>query len=109
MSITAIVPVCEQPRAARTVDRGSNANQARHQVLLVDNIDNRWSAGAGEGAGARSLAMGRNANFSATAVNRGIRESSGDWTVLRDVEPRPITSKSWSAPMLDLYRKKSGW
>ncbi len=60
------------------------------EILVVDNGSSDGSVEMAERWGARVLAMGRNAGFSA-AVNRGIRECRSPWlaVVNNDVAPAP--------------------
>src|SRR5690242_3267923 len=91
MSISAIVPVWNGRDLLERLMRSLDAQTLRADELLV--VDNGSDDGAPElarQAGARVIAMGRNAGFAA-AVNRGIRESRGEWVAVlnSDVELAP--------------------
>jgi GT2 family glycosyltransferase len=60
------------------------------ELIVVDNGSEDGAPDAARMAGARVIAMGRNAGFAA-AVNRGIRESRGEWIAVlnSDVELAP--------------------
>jgi GT2 family glycosyltransferase len=88
MSITAVVPVWNGRELLERLLRSLEAQTEPADELLV--VDNGSEDGAPEMArqrGARVIPMGRNAGFAA-AVNRGIRESQGDWIAVlnSDVE-----------------------
>ena len=81
----------EWPRVARTSAREpGGANPARRELLVVDNGSTDGAPEMAKARGARVIPMGRNAGFSA-AVNRGIRESNGEWIAVlnNDVELAP--------------------
>ena len=91
MSISAIVPVWNGRELLERLLRTVEAQTVRADELIV--VDNGSEDGAPElarQAGARVIAMGRNAGFAA-AVNRGIRESRGEWIAVlnSDVELAP--------------------
>jgi GT2 family glycosyltransferase len=91
MSITAIVPVWNGRALLERLLASLEAQTAPAAELLV--VDNGSTDGAPESArarGARVIPMGRNAGFAA-AVNRGIRESRGEWIAVlnSDVELAP--------------------
>ena len=91
MSITAIVPVWNGRELLERLLASLEAQAAPAAELLV--VDNGSTDGAPELArahGARVIPMGRNAGFAA-AVNRGIRESRGEWIAVlnSDVELAP--------------------
>jgi len=91
MSITAIVPVWNGRELLERLLASLEAQTEPAAELLV--VDNGSTDGAPELArerGARVIPMGRNAGFAA-AVNRGIRESRGDWIAVlnSDVELAP--------------------
>jgi hypothetical protein len=91
MSITAIVPVWNGRELLERLLASVEAQTEPAAELLV--VDNGSTDGAPELArarGARVIAMGRNAGFAA-AVNRGIRESRGEWIAVlnSDVELAP--------------------
>lgn len=88
MRITAIVPVWNGRDLLERLLRSLEAQTLPATELLV--VDNGSSDGAPQLArehGARVIEMGRNAGFAA-AVNRGIRESRGEWIAIlnSDVE-----------------------
>jgi GT2 family glycosyltransferase len=88
MSITAVVPVWN---GRELLDRllGSLEAQTRPvtELLVVDNGSEDGAPELARQRGARVIPMGRNAGFAA-AVNRGIRESRGEWIAVlnNDVE-----------------------
>ncbi|PWU12547.1 MAG: hypothetical protein C5B51_00470 [Terriglobia bacterium] len=91
MSLTAIVPVWNGRDLLERLLRSLEAQTRSASELLI--VDNGSTDGAPEMArdrGARVIAMGRNAGFAA-AVNRGIRESRGEWIAVlnSDVELAP--------------------
>jgi GT2 family glycosyltransferase len=91
MSITAIVPVWNGRQLLERLLASLEAQTEPAAELLV--VDNGSTDGAPELArahGARVIPMGRNAGFAA-AVNRGIRESRGEWIAVlnSDVELAP--------------------
>ena len=91
MSITAIVPVWNGRELLDRLLASLEAQTEPAAELLV--VDNGSTDGAPELArarGARVIPMGRNAGFAA-AVNRGIRESRGEWIAVlnSDVELAP--------------------
>jgi hypothetical protein len=91
MSITAIVPVWNGrdllERLFTTLD--SQTTPAA-EILAVDNGSTDGAPELALRRGARVISMGRNTGF-APAVNRGIRESRGDWIAVlnSDVELAP--------------------
>jgi GT2 family glycosyltransferase len=91
MLISAIVPVWNgRELLVRLLDSLKNQTQPAGEVLVVDNGSQDDAPEAALQRGARVIAMGRNAGFAA-AVNRGIRESRGEWLVVlnSDVEMAP--------------------
>ncbi|HJT89485.1 MAG TPA: glycosyltransferase family 2 protein [Bryobacteraceae bacterium] len=91
MSLTAVVPVWNGREHLRTLFRSLQAQSRPASELLV--VDNGSTDGAdllARECGARVIPMGRNAGFAA-AVNRGIRESRGEWIAIlnSDVELAP--------------------
>jgi GT2 family glycosyltransferase len=91
MSITAIVPVWNGrellERLFATLD---SQTVPAAEVLAVDNGSTDGAPELARRRGARVIAMGRNAGFAA-ALNRGIRESRGEWVAAlnSDVELAP--------------------
>ncbi|MGA3097255.1 MAG: glycosyltransferase, partial [Bryobacteraceae bacterium] len=79
MSISAIVPVWNGrhllERLLATLEAQS---EPAAEVVVVDNGSTDGAPDVARARGARVIPMGRNAGF-APAVNRGIRESRGDW------------------------------
>jgi len=79
MLISAIVPVWNgRELLAKLLDSLDAQTQPVAELLVVDNGSRDGAPEAARERGARVLAMGRNAGF-AEAVNRGIRESRGEW------------------------------
>jgi GT2 family glycosyltransferase len=99
MTISAIVPVWNGRELLERL-LASLAAQTRRadELLVVDNGSEDGAPDVARGAGARVIAMGRNAGFAA-AVNRGIRESSGEWIAIlnSDVELAPDYFEKLSA------------
>ena len=91
MTISAIVPVWNGRELLEAL-LATVAAQTRppEETLVVDNGSTDGAPDLARRAGARVIAMGRNAGFAA-AVNRGIRESTGDWVAVlnSDVELAP--------------------
>ena len=91
MPISVIIPVWNGRelllRLLHTLDAQT---QPTTEVLVFDNGSADGAPEAARQRGARVIAMGRNAGFAA-AVNRGIRESRGDWLAVlnSDVEMAP--------------------
>ncbi len=90
-AISAIVPVWNGRALLEKLLASLAAQTLRATELVV--VDNGSEDGAPElarNAGARVIAMGRNAGFAA-AINRGIRESRGEWLAVlnSDVELAP--------------------
>ena len=91
MSISAIVPVWNGrallERLFATLD---SQTAPAAEVLAVDNGSTDGAPELARRRGARVIPMGRNAGFAA-AVNRGIRESQGEWIAVlnSDVELAP--------------------
>lgn len=97
--ISAIVPVWNGRELLERLLASLAAQTTPAAELLV--IDNGSTDGAPEiarAAGARVIAMGRNAGFAA-AVNRGIQESRGEWVAVlnSDVELAPDYFEKLSA------------
>src|SRR5579863_9328478 len=90
-AITAIVPVWNGRDLLQRL-LASLASQSRPaaELVVVDNGSEDGAPDLARVAGARVIAMGRNAGFAA-AVNRGIRESRGQWIAVlnSDVELSP--------------------
>lgn len=91
MTVSAIVPVWN---GRELLDKllASLAAQtlAPTEILAVDNGSTDGAPDLARRAGARVIPMGRNAGFAA-AVNRGIRESTGEWVAVlnSDVQLAP--------------------
>jgi GT2 family glycosyltransferase len=91
MSITAIVPVWNgRELLERLLASLEVQTEAAAELLVVDNGSTDGAPELARARGARVIPMGHNAGFAA-AVNRGIRESRGDWIAVlnSDVELAP--------------------
>ena len=91
MSLTAIVPVWNgRDLLSRLLASLEAQTQPAAELLVIDNGSTDGAPELARERGARVIAMGRNAGFAA-AVNRGIRESCGDWIAVlnSDVELAP--------------------
>ena len=91
MSITAIVPVWNgREMLERLIASLTAQTRPAAELLVVDNGSTDGAPDLAKALGARIISMGRNAGFSA-AVNRGIRESSGEWIAVlnSDLELAP--------------------
>jgi len=91
MSITAIVPVWNgRDLLERLLASLEAQTEAAAELLVVDNGSTDGAPELARARGARVIPMGRNAGFAA-AVNRGIRESRGEWIAVlnSDVELAP--------------------
>ena len=91
MSITAIVPVWNgRELLERLLASVEAQTEAAAELLVVDNGSTDGAPELARTRGARVIPMGRNAGFAA-AVNRGIRESRGEWIAVlnSDVELAP--------------------
>jgi GT2 family glycosyltransferase len=91
MSITAIVPVWNGRELLERLLASLEAQtEAATELLVVDNGSTDGAPELARARGARVIPMGRNAGFAA-AVNRGIRESRGEWIAVlnSDVELAP--------------------
>ncbi|HYW45258.1 MAG TPA: glycosyltransferase family 2 protein [Bryobacteraceae bacterium] len=91
MSISAIVPVWNGRELVERLLATLDAQTRRaDEVIVVDNGSTDGAPEMAAGRGARVIRMGRNAGFAA-AVNRGIRESRGEWIAVlnSDVELAP--------------------
>lgn len=91
MSISAIVPVWNgRHLLGRLLATLEAQTEPAGEVLAVDNGSTDGAPEVARAHGARVIPMGRNAGF-APAVNRGIRESRGDWIAVfnTDVELAP--------------------
>jgi GT2 family glycosyltransferase len=89
--ISAIVPVWNgRDMLLRLLDSLEAQTQPVEELLVVDNGSQDGAPEAALARGARVLAMGCNAGF-AEAVNRGVRESCGEWVAIlnSDVELAP--------------------
>jgi GT2 family glycosyltransferase len=76
------------------------------EIVVVDNGSTDGAPELAESAGARVFRMGSNAGF-APAVNRGIRESRGDWLALvnSDVEAQP----DWLEKLMQAAQDPDTW
>src|ERR1035438_4214526 len=91
MSISAIVPVWNgRELLERLLVTLDSQTEPAAEVLAVDNGSTDGAAELARSRGARVIPMGRNTGF-APAVNRGIRESHGEWIAVlnSDVELAP--------------------
>jgi hypothetical protein len=91
MSISAIVPVWNgRDLLRRLLDTLAAQTMPAAEVVAVDNGSTDGAPDVARARGARVVSMGRNAGF-APAVNRGIRESRGEWIAVlnTDVELAP--------------------
>jgi GT2 family glycosyltransferase len=91
MSLTAIVPVWNgRDLLSRLLASLEAQTQPATEVLVIDNGSTDGAPDVARARGYRVIGMGRNAGFAA-AVNRGIRESHGDWIAVlnSDVELAP--------------------
>ncbi|MGB7718694.1 MAG: glycosyltransferase family 2 protein [Bryobacteraceae bacterium] len=91
MSITAIVPVWNGRELLERLLASLEAQtEAAAELLVVDNGSTDGAPELARAHGARVIPMGRNAGFAA-AVNRGIRDSRGEWIAVlnSDVELAP--------------------
>jgi GT2 family glycosyltransferase len=99
MKISAVVPVWNgRELLARLLASLAAQTLPAGEVLVVDNGSSDGAPDVARAAGARVIAMGRNAGFAA-AVNRGIRESRGEWIAVlnNDVEVAPDYFEKLSA------------
>lgn len=91
MSISAIVPVWNgRDLLERLLATLETQTEPAAELLVVDNGSEDGAPELARSRGARVIPMGRNAGFAA-AVNRGIRESRGEWIAVlnSDVELAP--------------------
>jgi GT2 family glycosyltransferase len=91
MNLTAIVPVWNgRDLLARLLTSLEAQTQPASEVVVVDNGSSDGAPEMARERGAHVIAMGRNTGF-APAVNRGIRESRGEWIAVlnSDVELAP--------------------
>lgn len=91
MSITAIVPVWNGRELLERLLASLEAQtEAATELLVVDNGSTDGAPELARARGARVIPMGHNAGFAA-AMNRGIRESRGEWIAVlnSDVELAP--------------------
>lgn len=89
--ISAIVPVWNgRDLLERLLASLAAQSRPADELIVVDNGSEDGAPDLARAAGARVVAMGRNAGFAA-AVNRGIRESGGEWVAVlnSDVELAP--------------------
>jgi GT2 family glycosyltransferase len=105
MLISAVVPVWNgREHLQRLLATLGAQTCPAGELLVVDNGSEDGAPDLARSAGARVIAMGRNAGFAA-AVNRGIRESQGEWIAVlnSDVELAPdyferlSTARGWFA------------
>ena len=107
MSISAIVPVWNgRDLLGRLLDAVAAQTEPAAEVLAVDNGSTDGAPDVARARGARVVSMGRNAGF-APAVNRGIRDSRGDWIAVlnTDVELAP----DYFATLLASARASGAW
>jgi GT2 family glycosyltransferase len=79
MSISVVTPVWNgRPLLERLFDSLDAQTERPLEILAVDNGSTDGAAEYAQSRGARLIPMGRNAGF-APAMNRGIRESRGEW------------------------------
>jgi GT2 family glycosyltransferase len=107
MSISAIVPVWNgRPLLERLLDTLQAQTLPAAEWLVVDNGSTDGAPDVARARGARVLPMGRNAGF-AEAVNRGIRESRGEWVVIlnSDIELAP----DYLARLMAAAESRSAW
>ncbi len=91
MSISAIVPVWNgRDLLERLLATLEAQTRKADELIIVDNGSTDGAPDLARQRGARVISMGRNAGFAA-AVNRGIRESRGEWVAVlnTDVELAP--------------------
>src|SRR5262245_23965490 len=91
MSISAIVPVWNgRADLERLLASLATQTEPAAELLVVDNGSTDGAPDLAREKGARVIPMGRNAGF-APAVNRGIREASGEWIAVlnSDVQLAP--------------------
>jgi GT2 family glycosyltransferase len=91
MNLTAVVPVWNgRDLLARLLTSLEAQTQPASELLVVDNGSTDGAPELARARGARVIPMGHNAGFAA-AVNRGIRESRGEWIAVlnSDVELAP--------------------
>ena len=76
------------------------------EIIVVDNGSTDGAAEMAESRGAKVIRMGSNVGF-ARAVNRGIRESRGEWLALvnSDVEVRP----DWLEKLMQAAQDPEAW
>jgi GT2 family glycosyltransferase len=107
MSIGAIVPVWNgRHLLERLLATLAAQSEPAAEVLVVDNGSTDGAPELARSRGARVISMGRNAGFAA-AVNRGIRESRGDWIAVlnTDVELAP----DYFATLLAAAQASGAW
>ena len=91
MSITAVIPVANGLDLLRRLFPTLEAQtRPAAEILVVDNGSTDGAAEFARSRGARVISMGRNTGF-AVAMNRGIRESRGEWIAAlnSDIELAP--------------------
>src|SRR5262245_3652479 len=91
MRLSAVVPVWNgRALLERLLDTLDAQTMRVDELIVVDNGSTDGAPDLAAKRGARVIPMGRNAGFAA-AVNRGIRESGGEWVAVlnSDVELAP--------------------
>ncbi len=107
MSITAVIPLFNGLELLRRLFPTLEAQtQPAAGILVVNNGSTDGAPEFARARGARVIAMGRNAGF-APAVNRGIRESHGEWIAVlnSDVELAP----DYFATLLAAAEAENAW
>ncbi|MBZ5583684.1 MAG: glycosyltransferase family 2 protein [Acidobacteriia bacterium] len=107
MSVSAIVPVWNgRALLERLFDSLDRQTEPPAEILAVDNGSTDGAPEAAARRGARVIPMGGNTGF-APAVNRGIRESRGEWLAVlnSDVELAP----DYFAALLAAARANGAW
>ena len=88
MSVTAVVPVWNgRDDLAKLLASLEAQTEPAGELLVIDNGSADGAPEMARARGARVIAMGRNAGF-APAVNRGIRESRGQWVAVLNSDVR---------------------
>ncbi len=105
--VTAVIPTWNQRellvRLLRDLGRQTRPPM---EVIVVDNGSMDDSVAAASRHGARVISLGRNVGF-CSAVNRGIRESRGDWVAIlnNDVRLEP----GWLERLMDAAQATGAW